>query len=45
MTVGSDAHSRRDVGKNIKEGLALLEAAGFSYVSAFEGRKVRFEKL
>lgn len=45
VTVGSDAHSRRDVGKNIKEGLALLKAAGFSYVSAFEGRKVRFEKL
>jgi histidinol-phosphatase (PHP family) len=45
ITVGSDAHARRDVGKHIAEGQELLRQAGFSYVSAFEKRQVRFEKI
>lgn len=45
ITVGSDAHTKRDVGKHICEGIELLREAGFSYVSAFEKRQVRFEKI
>ena len=45
VTVGSDAHTGGDVGKNITDAYALLREAGFSYVAAFEGRKARFEKI
>lgn len=45
VTLGSDAHTARDVGSALREGTALLEAAGFGYVTAYEGRKPRFEKI
>lgn len=45
VTVGSDAHRAADVGKNIAAGLELLRGAGFRYVSAFEQRKVHYEKI
>ena len=39
ITVGSDAHTAKDVGKGIKEGLDLIEAAGFNYVTVYNERK------
>ncbi|MCL2030815.1 MAG: PHP domain-containing protein [Oscillospiraceae bacterium] len=45
VTVGSDAHDARGVGRGIPEGYALLREAGFRYVAAYRERKVRFEAL
>jgi len=45
VTLGSDAHRAENVGAALEEGLELLRAAGFSYVTAFEGRKPRFERI
>lgn len=39
ITVGSDAHCARHVGAGIREGIALLEAAGFTHMTYFEKRK------
>jgi histidinol-phosphatase (PHP family) len=45
VTVGSDAHRARDVGKGIREGYAMLEASGFEYVTSFDKRKPNFYRI
>lgn len=45
VTVGSDAHQIKSVGRGIAEGQAMLREAGFRYVAAYRERNVRFEKL
>lgn len=42
VTVGSDSHTTRDIGAGIREGYAVLEAAGFRYVAAFDKRRPVF---
>ena len=39
ITIGSDSHSARHVGRGIKEGRELLKTAGFRYFSVFEKMK------
>lgn len=39
ITVGSDAHFSRDVGKGIKEGIEIANNAGFKYITVFTKRK------
>lgn len=45
ITVGSDAHTAQDVGRGIRDGLALLLEAGFRFVTVYEERRPRFENL
>jgi histidinol-phosphatase (PHP family) len=45
VTLGSDAHRAADVGRGITDGAELCRAAGFTYIAAFEQRKVRYEKI
>lgn len=45
VTTGSDAHKKEQVGFAMKEAAALLQEAGFSYITAFEKRKPLFHKL
>lgn len=39
ITLGSDSHFARDVGKGVREGTELLRSLGFRYVMTFEQRK------
>ncbi len=39
VTIGSDAHYAADVGANIADGLALLQEAGFSFVTLYDRRE------
>jgi len=39
ITVGSDAHFSRDVGKGIKEAVGMIKLAGFDYVTSYNKRK------
>lgn len=39
ITIGSDAHYAKDCGANIAEGMALLEAAGFTKVTIYKHRQ------
>jgi histidinol-phosphatase (PHP family) len=41
LTIGSDAHSTKDLGKGIAEALGLAREAGFEAVSLFEKREPR----
>ena len=45
ITIGSDAHYPHYVGVGIERGQELLREAGFRYITAFEKRVPRFEKL
>jgi len=45
VTVGSDAHRALDVGRNLDDAHALLDAAGFQYQTIFRGRKPFFIPL
>ena len=45
ITVGSDAHSLKDIGAGIKDGTELAEYAGFRYTAVFKNRKVEFVKI
>lgn len=45
ITVGSDAHTSKDVGKGVKEGLELIKAAGFNYVATYSERKPIMVKI
>lgn len=45
ITVGSDAHIARDVGKGIREGLELIEHAGFNYVTVYSKRQPSMIKI
>lgn len=38
LTIGSDAHTRQDVGANIKDGLRLAHKAGFTQTQVFRAR-------
>ncbi|WP_322172630.1 histidinol-phosphatase HisJ family protein [Acutalibacter caecimuris] len=39
VTLGSDAHCTEDLGKGIDQGMALLQAAGFSAFAVYEKRQ------
>lgn len=45
ITVGTDAHSKQYVGKDLKLGYELLQEAGFQYVTTFKERKPSFHKI
>lgn len=45
ITVGSDAHSVRDVGYGIKWAYEKMKSVGFRYVTTFNQRKPEFIKL
>lgn len=45
ITIGSDAHNTRDLGRGIKEGYRILAECGFRYVCYFENRAPRFIKI
>ncbi len=45
ITLGSDAHHRNDVGKNLQAGLEAIRTAGFSRLAWFEKRKMRLADL
>lgn len=38
VTLGSDAHSRKDVGAGIREGMKIAAEAGFTHYTIFENR-------
>lgn len=38
LTIGSDAHSTADLGKNILDGIGVAKQAGFEKVAVFRGR-------
>lgn len=38
VTLGSDAHSRKDVGAGIREGMKIAAEAGFTHYTVFENR-------
>ena len=42
-TIGSDAHRQEDVGKNLKDGLALAEAAGLQAVYYKKGQPLKMK--
>ncbi len=42
LTLGSDAHRPEDLGKNIRDGLALARAAGFEAIAVFVARQPRW---
>ena len=45
ITIGSDAHTPRDIGAGHMEARALLKEAGFEYFTTFNKRKPEFRKL
>ncbi|MCL2081679.1 MAG: histidinol-phosphatase HisJ family protein [Oscillospiraceae bacterium] len=45
VTLGSDSHSPKMVGIGIEYGLELCRRVGFRYVTAYEKRKPRFERI
>ena len=45
ITVGSDAHKLQHAGVGLKEGFDILSDLGYKYVTVFEKRKPRFEKI
>lgn len=45
VTVGSDSHTTRDVGKGVRAAYDLLAACGFDYVTVYHGRKAGMERL
>lgn len=45
ITVGSDAHTAADVGKGIKEGIEMIEQAGFDYITVYENRQPSMIKI
>ncbi len=45
ITVGSDAHTADDIGKNINDGILIAENAGFKYISYFKERTPCFIKI
>lgn len=42
LTIGSDAHSTADLGKNIADGIEIAKRAGFEKVAVFRGRTAEF---
>lgn len=45
ITVGSDAHTAEDVGKGIREGLEMIERAGFKYITVYKNRQPSMIKI
>ena len=45
VTVGSDAHRPEDVGRHIRDGLALAAEAGFRYYAVYENRTPQAHSL
>ncbi|WP_341877017.1 histidinol-phosphatase HisJ family protein [Defluviitalea saccharophila] len=45
ITIGSDAHSSKDIASHFNEAYKLLEAAGISEITLFRNRKPYFVKL
>ena len=45
ITVGSDSHYAKDVGKGINEGIEIAKNAGFEYMTVFSQRKPEFIKI
>lgn len=45
ISVGSDAHTVEDLGKNVKEGAEIALAAGFTHLCYFKERKPNFIKI
>ena len=45
ITVGSDAHAPKPVGRGIREAYALLQEVGFSYVANYEKREAKMYPL
>jgi histidinol-phosphatase (PHP family) len=39
LTVGSDSHTARDVGRGVSEALRLAEEIGFTHVQRFRARE------
>lgn len=48
ITTGSDSHVKENIGRGIKEAMALIQNAGFKYVTTYKNRKatpIKIEKL
>lgn len=45
ISVGSDAHCTDDLGKGVKEGIELAQAAGFRYLTYFRKRKAHRQSI
>jgi histidinol-phosphatase (PHP family) len=45
ITVGSDAHRPKDVGRDLDKGIEIMKAAGFEYLATFRSREANFVKL
>ena len=45
ITVGCDAHYLKHIGLTAVQGLEVVKAAGFDYVTTFEKRKASFKKI
>jgi histidinol-phosphatase (PHP family) len=45
ITLGSDSHIARDIGAGIKEGMEILEAAGFTHFTVYRRREPQFVKI
>jgi len=45
ITVGSDAHELKDVGKGVRSALNILKEVGFKYVSVFRNGRWEKEKI
>lgn len=45
ISIGSDAHSVKDLGSNIKDGIEIAKAAGFSEICCFKKRQPEFFKI
>ena len=42
MSVGSDAHTAEDIGKNVRDGIEIAKAAGFTQIAYFKKRQPQF---
>lgn len=45
ISLGSDAHTAEDIGKNIADGAEIAREAGFRYITCFKERKPVFIKI
>lgn len=45
ISIGSDAHHAKDIGKGISEAAEMLKEIGFTHYTIFESRNKSFEKL
>lgn len=42
ISVGSDAHTAEDIGKNVRDGIEIAKAAGFTRIAYFKKRRPQF---